>query len=200
LAQTDAGVIAWGDNIVLKNCVVDGFGTQVLFTGATHYRIEDNTLVNGAGYSLIANGQQGLIARNIVIARVPRVSAVATAMEIEGVADVIGNIVIQPKDSTLLAGEWRQGILSYGNDGGVISDNIVSAVASPGESGTSMSAGGRSLAYHNVVATTPGSNRTGITCYEAGSHGSNVIVGAQHLYVNCAIQPQVGLREDHHGR
>ncbi|MGN6112381.1 MAG: hypothetical protein ACTHOC_05130 [Luteimonas sp.] len=188
---TGNAVVAEGSNVVVKNCVFDGFGLPLLFTGgAYNYRAERNTFVGSYSYGIIANnGGEGLIRANTFIAPTP-LTRPWLAMEINGVADIVDNTVI---DSAEPGQYGFSGIMSYDNDGGVIARNLVQTISLGGWQGTAMNAGGRSFAYRNVLVSVPGSLRKGLVCQGGvGSVSENLIVG--YGPTDCPIQHQTSLR------
>jgi hypothetical protein len=187
LSSTAFAVIAQGSNIVLRNCVFEGFSVPVFFDGVTNYSIERNTLRNARDIAVSADGSQGLVKGNVVINTVAR-DGTFNAIRIYGIADVIGNIVMDSKDSVLGEAEMRTGILSYDNDGGVIASNIVQNTGRGGVNGWTMLAGGQSIVYGNVLVAVPGLSDIGLKCYQwGGLRLQNLLVGQQYPYMQCPI-------------
>jgi hypothetical protein len=181
-------VIAQGNNIALRNCVFEGFSVPVFFDGVTNnYAIERNTLRNARDIAVAADGRQGHVEGNVVINTVAR-DGTFNAIRIYGIADVIGNIVMDSKDSALGETDMRTGILSYDNDGGVITSNIVQNSGRGGVNGWAMLAGGQSIVYGNVLVAVPGLSDIGLKCYQwGGLRFQNLFVGQQYHYMQCPI-------------
>jgi len=164
-----------GDNIVVKNCVFDGFFYAIRLNGVTNYRIEDNLFVNTRGGRTIETSidSNGLIARNTFRSR-PQ-NGNWTAVVSFGDVDIIGNTVVIGRDPTLGSQDLRSGFHASGS--GVIARNLVTN-GGPGGGGSAIYSG-VSIIYRNVVVATPGSTGPGIACYDnQGFYFKNLIVGA----------------------
>jgi hypothetical protein len=187
LSSTAFAVIAQGSNITLRNCVFEGFSVPVFFDGVTNYAIEGNTLRNARDIAVSTDGSHGYVKGNVVINTVVRDGSF-NAIRTYGIADVIGNIVMDSKDSVLGETDNRMGILSYDNDGGLIAFNIVQNTGRGSASGWAMLAGGESIAYRNVLVAVPGLGDTGLKCYQwSGLRLQNLFVGQQYHYMQCPI-------------
>lgn len=161
-AAIGSAVIAWGDNVVVKNCVIDGFHSQLRFMDTTNYRIEDNLLVNGRSLAINASGSQGLIARNTI--RSP-LEGHWRAVLSRG-ADIVDNTIIRGKREPSIPPATWSGIHSSG--GGVIAHNLVMAVTNPEEGGQFIASYGYPLVvYRNVLVATPGSYSVGLLCSDS---------------------------------
>jgi hypothetical protein len=201
-SSTENAVQAAGDNIVVRNCVVDGFNTQLSFIRPTNYRIEGNVSIGARTQSIyVFDGSHGLVAGNTITAPVQGGDWYGAL--IYGLADVIGNTVILPKDPGVGALEFRIGFHSYANDGGVVAHNVVKKIAAnpgtgtlnSGEAGVGMAVGGSALVYRNVLVTTPQSGMYGIACSMlTGSHLQNLVVGWPYAYESCATHHGTGLK------
>jgi hypothetical protein len=122
---------------------------------------------------------------------------------IYGPADVVGNTVILPEDPGVGAFEYRIGIHSYDNDGGVVAHNLVKkTVANPGdgmdeygEGGVAMAVGGRAIVSRNVMVTTQQAYPNALSCDTlTGSQLQNLAVGWSSPYMSCPTQHQTGLK------
>jgi hypothetical protein len=201
-SSTGNAVQAAGDNIVVRNCVFDGFDVQLAFIRPTNYRIEGNVSIGARSESIyVFDGSQGLVAGNTITA--PMQGGDWSGALIYGQADVIGNTVILPNDPGVGALEFRIGLHSYDNDGGVVAHNVVRKIAAnpgtgtvnSGEAGVGMGVGGSALVYRNVLVTTPQSGLFGIACSTfTGSHLQNLVVGWPYAYESCATHHNTGLK------
>jgi hypothetical protein len=198
---THAAVMTEGDNIVVKNCIIQGFFYQLQFGTATNYRIEDNQLLDGRGDAILVGGMsppyggQGLIAGNIIRSPVPMEEGWSAIEIFLGIADITGNTVLMGKDPNS-ATYTRYGIGT--GEGGVIAHNLVTTVTSPGEGGMAIDVHGPVVVYRNVLVATPGSYRSGYICdYGTGPFVQNLTLGF-HPYsnteANCASSLQMGLK------
>jgi hypothetical protein len=181
------GISTYGtdpDNVVLKNCILDGFPVPITFF-ATHFIIEGNQIRNTTGmYSVTASGS-GLIRRNTIRSRLgplPTGDQTWTGISATGVVDVIDNTVIIGNDSDLDAARYRSGILvgpdtvPGGNDYSVVGRNLV--YGGTGRNGTGIGLGYFGFGYRNVVVTAPGADRQGMTCPQnANTRFGNLIIG-----------------------
>jgi hypothetical protein len=187
LSSTAFAVIAQGNNITLRNCVFEGFSVPVFFDGVTNYAVEHNTLRNARDIAVSTDGSHGYVKGNVVVNTVAS-DGTFNAIRIYGIADVIGNIVMDSKDSVVGETDMRTGILSYDNDGGVIASNIVQNSGRGGVNGWTMLAGGQSIAYRNVMVAVPGLGDIGLKCYQwGGLRLQNLFVGQQYHYMQCPI-------------
>jgi hypothetical protein len=173
-ATSFAVYVYGGDNVVVKNCIFEGFSTQVRLLGTTNYRLEDNQFLYARGWTIQSTGDEGLITRNTF--RSGPQQGQWTAGYVDGIADIIGNTIIMGNAPSLGASDLREGFLVNGK--GVVAHNLVQAIASPGGAGLGI-ASGLSTAYRNVLVSTPGSYRVGLACYDGGGFRfKNFIVGS----------------------
>jgi hypothetical protein len=202
-SSTENAIQASGDNVVVKNCVFDGFDTQLSFKKPTNYRIEGNISIGARSLPIyVFDGDQGLVAGNTITA--PVQGGDWSGAMIYGPADVVGNTVILPEDPGVGAIEYRIGIHSYDNDGGVVAHNLVKKIvanpgdgmAGSGEGGSAMSVGGRAIVYRNVMVKTQQAYPTNaLSCYTlTGSQLQNLAVGWSSPDMSCATQHQTGLK------
>ena len=189
----EAGIKASGDNIVVKNCVVDGFAQQLYFDRATtNYRIVDNVLVNARSFSIGADGGQGLIARNIIRSPSPQVGTWTGVMTVNG--DVVGNTLIMGPNST------SNGYNRFGMDvgDGVVAYNVITSVAAEErEFGAALTVAEQTVAYRNLLVTAHSQLQQGMACYgNPGPRLQNLIIGfSPGISSGCSgTSLEVGLR------
>jgi hypothetical protein len=192
--RTSYAILARGDNIVLKHCVFDGFDVAVNFADVSNYRILDNVSVNSRFTGIGANGDHGLIARNIVHA--PPSARTWTGIGASDATDIIGNTIVlgeYPPDEFTPS---RTGIsANYDTFGGVIAHNVVQVAALPDETGAGIySRDPGPLVYRNVVAAQGGEARVGIEC-NGSTVIQNLVAGPEPDYASCApyYETHVGL-------
>lgn len=194
----DTGIKASGDNIVVKNCVVDGFLQQLHFDGTTtNYRIIDNVFVNARSspesFAIGVDGRQGLIARNIIRSPSPQTATWTGLYAVGG--DIIGNTLIMGRNSTS-NGYNRYGMYA---DDGVVANNIITSVAAGArEFGAALTVGEQAITYRNVLVTAFSKLQQGMVCYgNPGPRLQNLIIGfSPYISSGCGdTSLETGLRQ-----
>jgi len=155
-----------GDNIVVKNCVFDGFHTTLQFSDTTNYRIVDNVFLNARQMAInVSQGEQGLIARNVIRSPLLQEGAWQAVQDIGGLSDIVDNTIILGRNPLGWAGTPRSAIST---SGGLVARNLIMNLPGPDEGGRIIStSGSMSIVYRNVLVTTPGSVSVGIVCSES---------------------------------
>jgi hypothetical protein len=173
-ATSFAVYVYGGDNVVVKNCIFEGFSSQIRLLDTTNYRLENNQFLYARGWTIQSTGDEGLITRNVF--RSGPQQDRWTAGYLDGIVDIIDNTIIIGNAPAMGATDLREGFLVYGK--GVVANNLVQALASPGGAGLGIDSG-LSIAYRNVLVSTPGSYRVGLACYDGGGFRfKNFIVGS----------------------
>jgi len=173
-----------GDNVALKNCVLDGWG--LIFTDASHYTISGNTVIDAGIQAIRVDGSEGSVKNNKIVNLVaPHGSFVG--IYTSGVVDIVGNLVIDSRGSVIdEAYDSRIGILVAGNDGGVVALNTLKNIGQGEPNGPAVRAIGRPIIYRNVIVSAPGITNIGLHCFDwAGMAVQNVIVGASVPEFHC---------------
>jgi hypothetical protein len=183
-SQSDFAVVASGDNVILKNCVFEGFSVAVFFDRATNYRVEGNTVINAGARGISATGEQGSITANRIF-NTHGHSSTYVAIEVWGTADLLAN-TIDYLASGSTDSQLENGIASYENDGGVIASNLVRNL--PDRKGIPLWVEGQSIVYRNVVTTLPGSSEYALKCRQwGGVFLQNLFAGVPYPYIQCPI-------------
>ena len=177
-------VWARGDNVALKNCVIDGWA--VTFIDVSHYTISGNTVIDGGDQAIRADGSDGSVKNNKVV-NLDALHGHFVGIYTSGVADIVGNLVIDSRGARIDEEyEGRIGILVEGNDGGVVALNTLKNIGQGKPNGPAVRAIGRPIIYRNVIVSAPGITNIGLHCFDwAGMAVQNVIVGASVPEFHC---------------
>ena len=156
-AAVTSAVVAWGDNIVVKNCVFDGFHSQLDFRDTTNYRIQDNLLINARSRSIVATGNHGLIARNVI--RNPPSMGILVSSLTSTLGTLVATAVVN--NTVILGGASAPvtGILTYSR--GLVANNVVVLHPTPGQGGQAI-ASSLAVTYRNLMVAAPGSHAAGL--------------------------------------
>lgn len=182
---TQNAVVGNGDNIVLRNCVIDGFTTPVYFYGVNSYRIEDSSFHDARATAIMAIGADGLVSGNTV-SYPTRMGGESKGIVIYGIADIIGNTITKENSVPGALGE-HVGIVSYNSHGGVVAGNIIRDFVgpNPGRRSAAIVVTDDSVVYRNVLVAAPGLGDLGVACSMYSVALKNVVVGFPSPYEGC---------------
>ena len=163
---TPQAVYAEGDNIVLKNCVIEGFRIGIAFENVTRYRIESNTLIGSGAWSINASGKWGQIYGNVITN--PRsLPSHYWGINASGSADIVGNSVMGA-EGTGYDYIARYGVISRNNPLGILSRNFIRNIHPAGGGqgwGIGVMNGVSVVVADNVVTAPPGKGDLAFFCY-----------------------------------
>lgn len=173
------------DNVVVQNCVFDGFSKSIYLSDVTNFRLRNNVSINARSEGLSVFRSQGSLRDNVIHS--PATAYTWSAiMILDGLVDVVGNTVILGDYTPVVALVPRNGIYLGGQSSGVISDNLITADADADEAGAGVvSSSPDFVIYRNQVVATPGSQRTGIVCGTSTSV-QNSVHGFATPYSGCS--------------
>jgi hypothetical protein len=176
-------IMGQGDNVVLKNCVFEGFAFPVYSVSITNLRILNNTFLGTRSIAILGADMEGLIKGNTF--NISGSGGEITAINTSGVVDIIGNTIVNEQAPPEAIHYQASGILASGN-GGVISNNIIRNLraASTGY-GIAISSQTASVISGNVVVNPPGTGDTGISCNGQAKAVANLVTGFATPYVAC---------------
>lgn len=166
---TGTGVLATGDNITIKNCVVAGFREPITISGSDGYRLSNNKVEGTSATSrgIAAYGaDNGVISNNRIINKAPLTQHYWGIFVNSGTVDVIANTV-----SNAIAapgsGASMYGIYSNYNNGGLIGGNLIrNVIPDVGQQGISVAVQyGRSILRDNTLVNLKGGDLS-YFCYQ----------------------------------
>jgi parallel beta-helix repeat protein len=209
-SSTLFAVVANGDNVQVKNCIVEGFLTPFYLQVVTNFRVVGNTFLSPMHTAIyVKSSDEGLIANNTIRYPASRYAGYpgdwyGDSIGIEAIGpdvDIIHNTIVgaPPGDGS----RWRSryGIWSWD---GVIAFNVVSGlVPDPLDRRWGITASQGAVVYRNVIvsvaAPLEASKDRGLYCgaYEPDAYpplsAQNIVLGFAQPYSGCVNAGEVGL-------
>jgi hypothetical protein len=186
LGYSANGIGVYGSNVVVRNCVVEGFSTDIMLSPATRYfRIMGNTILSPGSVGISA-GDEGAIMGNVFYSAGadggPRWFINA------GTADIQDNLIVNGAAQPTAEYGARYGISTFSNNGGVVARNVIrNVVPAYGSQGVAIHAGaGYPVIYRNVMSAPPGRGDAGMYCHDGAALSLlNTVVGYPHEEGSC---------------
>jgi hypothetical protein len=186
LGYSAYGISVFGSNVVVRNCVVEGFSTDIMLSPATRYfRIMGNTILSPGSVGISA-GDEGAIMGNVFYSAGadggPRWFINA------GTADIQDNLIVNGAAQPTAEYGARYGISTFSNNGGVVARNVIrNVVPAYGSQGVAIHAGaGYPVIYRNVMSAPPGRGDAGMYCHDGAALSLlNTVVGYPHEEGSC---------------
>lgn len=176
-------IMGQGDNVVLKNCVFEGFAFPVYSVSITNLRILNNSFRATRSIAILGADMEGLIKGNTF--DISGSGGDITAINASGAVDIIGNTIVNEQAPPTGSGYLVSGIHAAEN-GGVIANNVIRNLrAAPMGYGVAIFSEGVAVVSGNVVVNQPGTGDRGIVCNGQAKAVSNIVMGFATPYVAC---------------
>jgi hypothetical protein len=187
LAGEYYGISASGNNVTIKNCIVEGFRESIIVNGSNNYRLINNRVQSASTSSrgiAVYGSNNGLIQGNQIVNQVKFSSHYWGIYVNQGSVDLLDNVVSNAI-AVPFTGASMYGIQSSNNPGGVVARNVVrNVIPDSGHQGISIALMyGRAILRDNIVTNALGGSDMPYFCYAGQYYTSNdTTIGAPRQY------------------
>jgi hypothetical protein len=176
-------ILTHARNVVLKNCIFEGFIQEVYSNSARDVRILNNSFSGAGVIAIFATDTDGLIEGNTF--DISGTGGDVVAINGNGILDIIGNTILSAQAPPEASGHTVTGIVASVH-GGVIANNIIRNLrGASGGHGLAILAQGPVVISGNVIVNPPGTGDRGIYCRGPTTMVSNVVMGFATPYLDC---------------
>lgn len=187
LAGEYYGISASGNNVTIKNCIVEGFRESIIVNGSNNYRLINNRVQSASTSSrgiAVYGSNNGLIQGNQIVNQVKFSNHYWGIFVNQGSVDLLDNVVSNAI-AVPFTGASMYGIQSSNNPGGFVARNVVrNVIPDAGHQGISIAVMyGRAIFRDNIVTNALGGSDMSYFCYSGQYYTFNdTTIGTPRQY------------------